>query len=357
MRDDGFYVLNYFNVTEFGADIHYPRPKTVAKSEGDLWKDPNDWLYGKLPNAALKTPPGLKGLAAGQPYYTWGRAVAMDCGDKPYQQFLLKQARRHLERLPESSGICIDRMDWLRLYNQNADDGQSWFENRPARSLYNSWHDLMGQLLPLVHGAGKVVFVNNHTKRIDLLRNIDGIFDEFAANPASLNETAFLTLKRPALGWTDNESPIRENPDAFFHRFLYMGVFPMAPVIGNDHSLLPSDWVNKQYADYGPMMVAMEGRKWVLSPHAVNVDNPSIAANMFSVAGGYVIPVIASGKQETAGVTIRGVDLAGAAVTVLHPGKAESKAVKAVRSGKGYTVSVPLERGCALLRITQATRK
>ena len=89
----------------------------------------------------------------------------------------------------------------------------------------------------MMHDAGKVVFVNNHTKRIDLLLDIDGIYDEFAMNGASLNLTALLGVSRPTLGWTNDEDSIRADPDGFFQRFLYMGVFPTVPFPGNDHSI------------------------------------------------------------------------------------------------------------------------
>ena len=68
-----------------------------------------------------------------------GRTMVVDPGDPAYQKFLLEQAQRHLDRLPDSAGICMDRMDWLRYYNFCADDGVSWIGGRPVRSLYRSW--------------------------------------------------------------------------------------------------------------------------------------------------------------------------------------------------------------------------
>ena len=62
----------------------------------------------------------------------------------------------------------------------------------------------MDTLGPLMHHAGKSIFVNNHDKRIDLLEQADGIFDEFTYAGAPLNLTAFLCVEKPALGWTDS---------------------------------------------------------------------------------------------------------------------------------------------------------
>lgn len=107
----------------------------------------------------------------GGPYYTWGDAIILDCGEPACADFLMGQARRYIDKLPESSGICIDRMDWLRLYIEDQDDGGSWFAGQPAYFLLVSWHSLLGRLGPLVHDAGKVIFCNNHDKRIDILRS------------------------------------------------------------------------------------------------------------------------------------------------------------------------------------------
>ncbi|MFA5817296.1 MAG: alpha-L-fucosidase [Bacteroidales bacterium] len=117
------------------------------------------------------------------------------------------------------------RMDWLRMYNENRDDGITWFIDRPARSLITSWKFLMNELAPIMHDAG-----------------------------APLNTTA--------------------------------------------------------------LMAAMRGKKWVLEPHCLDVDNGAAKANLFEVPGGYVIPVASF---------FNGV----------------------------LKIKVPLIRGCAMVRITR----
>ncbi|MDD2764870.1 MAG: hypothetical protein PHE83_12955 [Opitutaceae bacterium] len=94
-----------------------------------------------------------------------------------------------------------------------------------------------------------------------------------------------LALRKTALGWTSQEADLRPDPDAFFQRYLYLGVFPMAPFPGNDHSLLPSAWVDRQYLDYGPLLDALRGKKWVLRPHAVEAVNHAAKVNLFQVPG------------------------------------------------------------------------
>ena len=53
MHTQGFYVLNYFNVAEFGNYPTWPAPPRKAAKDEDLWKDSNDFIYGKLRSALL----------------------------------------------------------------------------------------------------------------------------------------------------------------------------------------------------------------------------------------------------------------------------------------------------------------
>ena len=367
MRKQGFHVLSYFNVTEFGAHVTWPLPARKALRDEDLWKDCHDFLQAKLLTAILRIPERVapEVLARSiyprsQPggcYFTWEDGIVMDCGDPAYRDFLLDQARRHIEKVPQSSGICIDRLDWMRLYNERADDGASWFEGRPARSLMDSWNILMDRLGPLMHSAGKVVFVNNHYKRLDLLRHADGIFDEFTYAPAPLNLTALLTLRKPALGWTDQEDALKPDPDAFFQRYLHLGVFPMAPFPGNDHSLHPSAWVDQQYLDYGPLLDALRGKKWVLLPRCVEASENSARVNLFEVPGGYVIPVTSAGKASAVQVTLRGVPGLSKKTRceALQPGREKGVPVTATFQGKAMELDVPVLRGCAMVRLNTGT--
>ncbi len=360
MRALGFHVLNYFNVTEFGADIVFPPPPRRANAEANLWKDSNGFLYGALADAILYVPASARADAWGKgrtgpnrPYYTWGAGIAMDCGEPSYRQFLLEQAKRHIEKLQESSGICIDRLDWLRFYNERRDDGLSWFVDKPARSLLVSWKGLMKDLGPMMHEAGNVIFVNNHDKRLDLLHSVDGIFDEFTSNGAALNTTALLCIRRPALGWTNREEEIKSDPDGFFQRFLYLGVWPMAPFPGNDHSLTPSAWVNQQYLDYGPLMDAMRGRQWVLEPHAAKVEGDAARANLFETPDGYIAPVMLGGTAPSVKLVLRGLHGTPQSAAALHPGHPEWVNVPFSRRGATWVLDVPLKRGCAMVRVTR----
>lgn len=201
-----------------------------------------------------------------------------------YAEFLLDQAKTHLKYIPDAYGICIDRLDWLRMFNEKADDGITWFEGKPVRSLINSWKGLMNKLGPIMHDEDKVIMVKNHTRRIDLLNHVDGIFDEFTHMGNSLNLLALNCFYKPALGWVDVPETIQnEGGDSFMQKHLYMGVFPMCPFPDNDHSIAPNPYVDKYYLDYGHLLNMMKGREWVLLPDLVNVPDNDAKANIFKV--------------------------------------------------------------------------
>ena len=352
-KQNGFYSLAYFNVCEFGTGIVSPQPAAFEYPGSEAWKDANQCLYQCFPNAILPVPRAVLPDTVDYvvPYETWGGAVAMDCGDEAYRRFLLEQARKHIAYLPDSYGLCIDRLDWLRMYNERADDGIAWFGGKPARSLYTSWKSLMAELGPMMHEAGKVIYVNNHTRRIDLLNEVDGIFDEFTYMGNSLNLMALLCYYKPAMGWVDIAKTIEnEGGDPFMQRHLYMGVFPMCPFEGNDHSIRPDGKVEQLYKDYGPLLESMKGRRWVLLPGVVRVAGGFARANIFEVDGGYVVPVVL-GEQERCTIELCGVDVA-AEVEILYPGEVQSSLGTLERIGKRhYRFEVPLKRNCAWIKL------
>jgi len=341
MKQNGFGVLNYFNVTEFGKNMNGRQP--VAKADDpDLWKDPAAYLKYRLPNAVFD--PGI---------LTCYQASVTDPGDPDYLKFILEQATRHNTMLPATDGICIDRADWLRLYNTRADDGVSWVNNGPARSLFRSWADLMSQLGPLMHHADKVIFSNMMTMRLELCRELDGIYTEFGNNGNALNTSALLGIRKPVVAWTYNQTLREPDPDSFMQRHLHLGVFPTAPYPYNNHCITPEPAADRLYQDYGPLLNAMRGRKWVLAPHCVETGTPGAKVNLFETRGGYVLPVTFGGTAETATVRIRNLpDMDTWSATVIHPGQGPATKPAAQLDNDDLTLTIPLKRGCAMVVLT-----
>ena len=346
MRQHGFHVLNYFNVTEFGKDMKDAEILAARAGDPDLWKDPVAFAKLRLPHAIFrKQPPSM--------YYG---AWLVDVGDSAYREFMLEQARRHIALLPDTDGICIDRMDWLRFYNPDGDDGVSWVDGRPARSLYQSWHAFMAELGPLMRRADKVIFGNTMTMRLELNRHLDGIYTEHGNNPGALNAAALMGIRKPVLAWTYNKTLNEPNADDFFQRHLHLGVYPTAPYPFNHHCINPEPEAERLFMDYGPLLDAMRGKKWVLAVRCVEAVTPGVKVNLFQVPGGYAVPVTFGGQTSSAAIRLR---LPGKLDTVkieaLHPGTGSPVPLPAAVKDGALELRVPLERGCAMLKIRSAS--
>jgi hypothetical protein len=298
----------------------------------------------------------------------------------------LEQTRRVIDKFPDSSGVCIDRPDWLRFYNFRADDGISWRHDRACRSQYWSWRRTLEQMGPLFHAADKVIFLNALVNRIDLMRHVDGIYHEYAFQPWEINCVALQCVRRPGIAWTwdqrclggvgipvgalpdipwiRTQQTMGSAPDGYFQRHLYLGLFPTAPLPGNDHAInaaayaayFEPAWTEQWYLDYGPLFETLRWRKWVLLPHVVEAVGGVAKVNLFEVPGGYLIPVTLAGNVDKAQVLLRDCDRlwSGSAAPVcqaLHPGSDSWVAVAAARQSKDLLLDVPLQRGCAMVKI------
>ena len=161
---------------------------------------------------------------------------------------------------------------------------------------------------------------------------------------------------KPAIAWVRQEDKFKPDPDTFMQRFLYLGIFPMAPFPQNDHSIMPSPEGDIIYTDYGPLFTAMRGRKWVLLPYSVQINQGNAKANLFQVPQGYVVPVTFGGSAASSTITLQGLPeiLAGKKLKceVLHPGKEGWTDCPARQTSTQLSTKVPLRRGCAMVRVT-----
>lgn len=344
LRANGFYLLSYFNTTEYGRDVDRKRltePQPVAATiTDDLWKDPTGYLLSRMPNAPYKPISDA-----------WQGGVVVDPGDPGYRDYLLEQAQRHVDKIPDASGICIDRTDYLVLYNSGGNDGVSWVDGKPARALTRSWHALLDRLGPLMHRNRKVIFSNFMHPRLDLARQIDGLYDEFGDVPTVLNGSSFLCIRKPFLAWTRNENTL---DDAFFQRQLYLGAFPTAPYPLNNHCIQPAPDRDPWYYDYGPLFDRLHGKRWVLTPHCIEVEKAA-KANLFEVPGGWAMPVTFGPKEGSARIVLRHLKglRPGTKCEVLHPGESRARSIKVENRGGVMTLTVPLHRGCAMVWIVR----
>ena len=202
-----------------------------------------------------------------------------------------------------------------------------------------------------MHSAGKYILVNNHYKRIDLLKHADGILDEFTNETSPLNTTAFLTINKPALGWTPGKEVIdAAGGDNFFQKYLYLGVFPMCPFPGNDHALQPDSSVDKLYLDYGSLMNQLKEKRWVLKANVVTAKDEKAKVNLFATKNGYAIPV-AYGREAIVTVVLQDAVFLehNFVYRVYQPGIAMPVTIQAKRKGTTIELNVPLLRGAAVV--------
>ncbi len=368
LKTNGFYLLDYFNVFNFGDDA-----RKHKEPGAPLWRDARAFEATNFPKARLAS-----------------RRGALDCDDPGYQKFLLEQVDRDIRWLPDSAGICIDNTYFMFDNNSDADDGVSWIQDAPARALCISWNRLWDKAAPKMHEAGKVVFASTIFARFDVYRHMDGFYAEFGYDGRGLNSTALMGLRKPVMVWTYNESLFRTDPDSFFQRHLLMGAYPTAPYPWNNHCIVPDmDWndggdlvqknhdgtrgfyyyygslferdtghlwmkTEQYYLAYGPLMDAMRGKKWVLEPHCVEVAGSTAKANLFQVSGGYAMPVCLGGKADFADVILRNVSgLDNLKCSVIHPDVETAVAPTALYKDKegALVLRVPLHRGCAMVTL------
>ncbi|HNH57709.1 MAG TPA: hypothetical protein PK153_23095 [Leptospiraceae bacterium] len=344
MKKFGFYVLNYFNVTEFGKNKNASEWNKEFPEE-EIWKNPIQFLKRYFPNAVLD--PKLR---------TFYGAYVMDSGEEGYRDFLIEQAKRHIEMLPDTDGICIDRLDWLRYFNPNADDGVSMHQNKITRSLVESWNTLIERLASILHEKGKVIFTNPMTMRLDLYKEVDGFYSEHGESGPGLNSLAWIGMRKTSLTWTCMwwyipTYKLKPDPDSFFQRHLLMGVFPTAPYPFNNHALRPNAKTDQYYLDYGPMLLALRGKKWVLAPHCVVCEDPKVKVNLFETLEGYALPVTFAFHRKEVEVWIQNLpDLKTFEATVCYPAK-EVKRIETIVQENKILIRVPIVRGCALIKL------
>ena len=344
MLKKGIYMLAYANFNEFCYNTKFPPPERKAKSDDELWKYPNDCLHSKFADAILYKQDN-------RAIYTWRNAVVVDPGEPVMLQHFVEQIKRHLEKHPAMSGICIDRMDWCDRYNYRRDDGLSWVDGRPARSLFISWKKIMSQVGPMVHTKDKVIYNDVYPSRLEMMREVDGIMDERSEQGDKINMTAFLGIRKPVICWISTEKRLKPNPDAVLQKHLYLGAYPMVPYPTDKHTIKPSRTADPFFLDYGPMFNAMQGRKWVLLPHVVEVENNTAKVNIFEVPDGYIIPVTFGGDHKKAKVIVRNLPRKSFKCHVILPGVENWRVLKADIQRRVIKIDVPLERGCAMVKL------
>ena len=120
----------------------------------------------------------------------------------------------------------------------------------------------------------------------------------------------------------------------------------MVPYPGNDHSVLPDEWNETQYLDYGHLFNALRGRKWVLKPGVARIEGGDAKVNVFETKTNTVVFVGLARGLDRVKLTLRGL---GNDARVLYPGESGEATLRAAATDGDALFDVPLRRGCAML--------
>jgi hypothetical protein len=325
----GLNSLSYFDVGNFGVSIDttrsWPnvtcgeRPSGAGPAPCPTPEGSNSFLQHFLSDALLDDAWSVAGGFVDGAISDWVGTTLLDPSEPFFEDLLVEQLGRRMGSnssggpplVSAAQGIAIDRFDYSQYYSFKRDDGVSWTPQPsggwgPAQSLLVSHQHVFRRLAALLRAApgsgrsAKVMMGNCNTLcRIDLTAAFDGGFSEGAA----LNAVAYLGLRRPAILWTyalDGHSAAEL--DSFFQAHVLMRVWPMAPMPGNDHSIVPGGdpGIQDAYLAYAPVFEALRGAEWVLDatrPVAAAVEGGGGAlANLFRLAGTSDGPPVAPGE-------------------------------------------------------------
>eukprot|EP00656_Telonema_subtile_P046598 TRINITY_DN5308_c0_g2_i1.p1 TRINITY_DN5308_c0_g2~~TRINITY_DN5308_c0_g2_i1.p1 ORF type:complete len:204 (+),score=49.38 TRINITY_DN5308_c0_g2_i1:219-830(+) len=163
---------------------------------------------------------------------------------------------------------------------------------------------------------------------ISMMEHYDGTFSEGKA----VNAVGLLGAGGTVnILWTTNYAECCETEqaaDVYFQRRLYMGVYPMAPLPDADHCIGANSKIEGWYSSYGGLFSAMQGKRWVLYAHAVEVQNGTAKVNAFELPSGQLIyPVVLEQQQRTTMLLRLHLNITG--FEMLQPNQTEWTAVQA----------------------------
>jgi hypothetical protein len=330
LHEHGIGTYAYFNVTEYGG---------AGGASGDDSAAAR-MLRDKLSEALVKD-------STGHAIPSWEGAMVMNPGKAGALWPLLEdQVRRHLTRVPELDGFCIDRLDWAGGLDYGHDDGLSMVGDRAVMNLAQPVGEAVREVARLAHAAGQRVFVNQFY-RVEVLRDVDGVCHEDDDLPA----LGYLTPLRPASAW-HRRAPYHGDLLAFEAQLKRRLQWALQPQMVAHQFPISQQAPDARAADlleiYAPLFETLSGKEQVLLPHCVEVSGPNDANLFRDPAGRYLVPVTSrvrflsrrSGAEEPIRVTLRfpgAADLTWA--HVLSADRAPSRAALAPRDG-GLEITV-----------------
>jgi len=283
MHSHGIGSYAYFNVTEFGG--------SGGKSGGT--EEAAQALKTKFANALVKD-------VAGNDIPTWEGAMAMNA-DPRYAlfPFLKDQVTRHLQRVPDIDGFCIDRLDWANHLDYGHDDGVTMVGNRTAASMAGPVAAGVGEVCRQSHAAGKKVFVNQFW-RVEPLKDVDGYCHE----ADFVRGLGYLAPYRPVSGW-HQQRPYDGDLLLFETQLktrLQFAVFPQMiahefPISQQAASPTAADMLET----YAPLFYTLHGKRQVMIPNCVHVAGANDVNLFVNGDNRYVVVVTSRVRFQSRG--------------------------------------------------------
>ncbi len=253
-------MLTYLNLNMWGKDMNQHWPLDPSSANSSAFMNASKVMAALFPEAALLP---VK--------FGWQYEVILDPGFASWADFMFGQAEETKNRLGEHfRGFVIDEPHRAEFnLNPRAEDlpGVAWC-GRPCSSMLLGWQQLAKRVQSVVHGNSTVdgrLLLTNFPERLDAMRYMDGIFTEANGAEADLEITTAGLLTAggtSAIVWTVSSSLVT---DAYLQKHLLFGVMPMAPIKGNDHSILPgNDEVDGLYRDYARLFRLLRRTRWFL---------------------------------------------------------------------------------------------
>lgn len=301
MHEHHIGTFAYFNVTEHGG----------AGGETGGSEAASRQLRGPLADALVRD-------ANGNAIATWEGAMVVNPGPRySLLPVLQEQIRRHLTRLPELDGFCIDRLDWASAFDWGHQDGLTMVGGREVENLAGPVSKAVREVCREAHAAGKRVYVNQFY-RVEVLRDVDGYCHEcdYARG------LGYLSLFRPASAW-HQQKPYSNDLlpfEAQLKTRLQVALFPQ--MIAHQFPI-SQQGPNAKAADmlevYAPLFSQLHGKRQVLLPHCVSVTGPNDVNLFVNGQGRYVAPITSrvrflsrgGGPAERVMLTLRVPDAAG----------------------------------------------
>ena len=342
----GFATLSYWNLFEFGMNVypvHKNLPSPVTPGPNDF-RNATLYLSNNLADAMLRANWNYQDKASNLDNPgAWDGGVVMDPGVDSYTNEMVAQAARSTI-LPHFQGIVVDRSDYARYYNLEHNDGVSYYTGNggaegPASSLKKSYIKAISAIRQ-VFGDQRIILMNSlGYSCISLMVGIDGTFSEGRQVSAVgiLGSAGMVSIL-----WTEHAGT-EEQMDSYFQRHLYLGVHPMAPLPAADHCISDNcGGCQAWYQNYGTLFASMQGKRWFLAPHAVNVMHPPGAkANAFQLRDGRLLYPLVFVNGTSAAIHIEGVSQNVSGFEALFVGSSDWVEAAHVIAGPGaFNVSL-----------------